>query len=190
MGFYPAGVDAPGAARGLDESVILEVWIPGIPRPQGSMKIINSARTGKAFGRYGDKMVEHRNAAVMHIRGAWGSKPPITGPVSVTGFFYFDRPKHHYGTGRNSETLRQAAPAHTTTSADLDKLARLAMGDALVIAGVLKDDSLVTELFARKAYTHEGIRPGTYLQVTELRSSGEASWALRQALRAVAGEPS
>jgi Holliday junction resolvase RusA-like endonuclease len=73
------------------------------------------------------------------------------GPVFVTLTFYLQRPKGHYGSGRNAGTLRPTAPESPAVKPDLDKLIRSTM-DALTEAGVVRDDAQVVELAARKRY--------------------------------------
>ena len=35
---------------------------------------------------------------------------PLEGPLEATLLFYFSRPKHHYGSGRNAGTVKESAP--------------------------------------------------------------------------------
>ena len=75
---------------------------------------------------------------------------PVDCGVVVTLSFYFQRPRGHYGTGRNAGTLKASAPAAMTTKPDVDKLARAAL-DALT-GVVVADDRQVFALHARKLY--------------------------------------
>jgi Holliday junction resolvase RusA-like endonuclease len=158
------------------------VWLPGVPRPQGSLKIVSSAATGQPFAKNSDTTIAHRNSVVDRLQAAWGITPPLTCPVSLVTYFVFDRPKGHFGTGRNSERVRPSAPAHKEGFPDTDKLIRL-VGDALTIAGVIKDDSLIVELFARKTWAFDGLIPGTFIHVTPLPATGEPEWAIPNPLR-------
>lgn len=126
--------------------------IPGIPRPQGSLRIVTSRSTGRAFAKNSDTTSAHRNHVVACVSGAWAEQPPITGAVEVVLLFVLPRPAGHWGTGRNSETLKPSAPVAHTQPADADKLARL-VNDALVLAGVLVDDAQVNRLVATKRWT-------------------------------------
>ena len=74
----------------------------------------------------------------------------IRGPVMVRLGFYFARPKGHYGTGRNADRLKPAAPVLMTSMPDVDKLARCAL-DALM-GVVIYDDAQVVHLVAEKGY--------------------------------------
>lgn len=74
----------------------------------------------------------------------------IRDAVQVELFFFFARPKAHYGSGRNAGTVLASAPRHMIVMPDVDKLARCAV-DALT--GVLfKDDSQIWRLIAAKGY--------------------------------------
>jgi crossover junction endodeoxyribonuclease RusA len=75
------------------------------------------------------------------------------------------RPKDHYGTGRNSGTVKPSAPINPASMPDLDKLVRC-ICDALTDAGVWKDDAQVCVLVAAKRYTN-GL-PGVLIQIAEL----------------------
>ena len=128
----------------------LRIDVKGIPGAQGSKRHV-----GRGIMRESSKKVKPwrsdvRDAALAAMPDDW---QPLTGPVTVDVTFYFPRPRSHYGTGRNSDTLKPSAPATPTSRAhgDIDKLVRSTL-DALVSAGVMHDDSLVTDLIARKRW--------------------------------------
>ena len=76
--------------------------------------------------------------------------PPLRGAVKYEARFYFKRPKSHYGTGRNSDCLKNSAPRHHTKKPDSSKLARAAE-DALT--GIIwHDDSQCHEIKIDKFY--------------------------------------
>lgn len=141
----------------------LGLWVPGTPRPQGSLKIV-TARNGRAFAKNSETTLSHRNHVVWCLSQEWDGAP-IQGAVRLLCRFDFARPKGHLGTGRNAGEVKPSAPAHHTTMPDLDKLLRL-VGDALVVAGVLEDDSLIVELAGAKRWAgRKG--PGTRIEVQE-----------------------
>ena len=140
----------------------LRFTVLGRPQGKGSKRVL-PIRT-KAAAIAGQRMVlvdSNRKAAPWAARvssAAWsaaqeraGRDPVIyRGAVCVAFEFYFARPRGHYGVGRNINRVRSAAPEHMIVMPDVDKLVRCAL-DALV--GVLiRDDSLVVELKARKLY--------------------------------------
>lgn len=106
----------------------------------------------------------HTAEAVGHARGATGmvSAVPwsrLEGPVLVDVSFWFDPPK-------SGPKWRRLWPI-TRSSGDVDKLVR-AVFDALVDAGVMRDDSQVVTLTARKAHVGDVGSlhvPGAHIEV-------------------------
>lgn len=148
---------------------LVDLWVPGVPRPQGSMKMLTTA-DGRAFGKYSDRTVDHRNAMIGWLVQK-GCAVRHQGPVEVTCAFLFPRPKAHYGTGKNAARVRPSAPTRHTQTPDVDKLLRL-VNDALTIAGVLEDDSQVVRLVGGKAWATLELGPGTAIRVETLDEDG------------------
>lgn len=144
---------------------VLATEILGTPRPQGSLKIVTSAATGQAFAKNSDTMTAHRNSVVAVLASAWGSRAPLAGPVALKLCFRFARPKSHFGTGRNADVLKASAPEWHAQTPDNDKLCRL-IGDALTIAGVLRDDAYISIMRGEKIWTVGNAR--TELELWEL----------------------
>ena len=69
---------------------------------------------------------------------------PLTGPVHLQATFYRERPKGHYGTGRNADVLKATAPAYPCSAPDALKLARL-VEDALTKVLYEDDSQIVSE---------------------------------------------
>lgn len=147
--------------------LVLAANLPGKPVPQGSMTLMTSRSTGRPFGKYNSNVISHRNELVLELQANWGDRPPLTSPVELRVDFCFDRPKSHYRTGRYAGVRKDSAPQRHIQTPDVDKLCRL-IGDALTIAGVLKDDKLICNLVAAKywATTDGGAR--TLVQVVDL----------------------
>jgi Holliday junction resolvase RusA-like endonuclease len=106
--------------------------------PDGKRELIaiTVSASSKHVGPWRD-VIKH--AARQRRRGA----PAITSPVRAVMIFTLHRPANHYRTGRNSVLLTDRAPALPAGYPDVSKLAR-AVEDALVDAGVLDDDALIT----------------------------------------------
>jgi len=68
--------------------------------------------------------------------------PLITGPVVVSCLFQFERPKCHYGTGRNRYRVKASAPRHHTQIPDVSKLIR-AVEDAMTGVVYVDDAQIV-----------------------------------------------
>lgn len=71
--------------------------------------------------------------------------------VQVNINYYFNRPKSHYGTGKNAGKLKESAPKYHTKRPDLDNLDK-AILDAIGDAKLWKDDSIVYKLISEKNY--------------------------------------
>lgn len=74
----------------------------------------------------------------------------LDGPLELEVTFYLVRPKGHYGSGKNSATVKASAPAFPATRPDTTKLLR-AVEDALT--GVAyRDDGQIVDQVARKRF--------------------------------------
>ncbi len=135
--------------------MILDEWIPGVPRPQGNPQQITAT-----FSRYPKPTIEHRNEVIRHLGLIWDGKPPLNEALKLTATFWFPRPKSHYRTGRFSDQLKPDAPTDHIQAPDWDKLLRL-VSDALTIARVIEDDRLIVDGRGRKRWTQN--EPGTHL---------------------------
>lgn len=161
----------------------LTFTILGLPTPQGSKRAFNNPHTGRAMMREqtGAKLTTWRQdvkAAALDALGKiaeesyTGSTPwpyPMAGAVDVTITFLFERPKAHYGTGRNARVLKESAPGHPISKnlGDVEKLIR-STHDALTTAGVWADDCQVVHVDVWKAYTVRGERPGARITIRTL----------------------
>jgi Holliday junction resolvase RusA-like endonuclease len=88
---------------------------------------------------------------------------PIYGPIGIKVDFVLNRPKNHFGTGKNAHAVKASSPAHPGTQPDLDKLLR-AVFDGLTDAQVWGDDGQVVWCQTAKHYvdidprwTEEGV---------------------------------
>lgn len=130
----------------------VRIVIPGTPASKGSMKCIGRR------GKVGHVLVESvDNKDWRDAVSTWAGRKltPFEArvPLSAEMTFTLDRPRSHYGTGRNAGVLKTSAPAFPVghNTGDVDKLLRLVL-DALQDAGVLPDDCQVIEVTARKVY--------------------------------------
>lgn len=121
------------------------IWIPGIPRPQGSKSV--NRRTGVMFEANPETRA-WRASCARHLElwagtyfGAW---EPFDGPLLVDVTFVMPEPK-------------RPSFAEPAVKPDLDKLQR-ALGDALTVAQIIKDDARITTWHARKRYGEPGVR--------------------------------
>ena len=145
----------------------VNIRIFGIPRPQGSKKHVGRGILVESSNGIKEWRHDVRDAVFSQYAG-----PLIDTPVAVCATFLFNRPKGHYGQGRNADRLKPSAPKHLTSTAhgDIDKILRGLLDAISAGAGgsLIKDDSLVVEVMANKRYVEDGELPGAYLTVTKL----------------------
>jgi crossover junction endodeoxyribonuclease RusA len=130
---------------------VLRLAIIAKPAPQGS-KTVRQAPNGRVNLVESSKGVAPFREAVRAETQRSGAAV-FTGPVEVTLEFFFQRPKSHYRTGRNSHLLKDDAPHYPCGAGrnDIDKLARAAL-DGLTAGGAWLDDAQAVTLTASKNY--------------------------------------
>lgn len=165
---------------------MISFFIHGVPAPGGSKSafVPTNKKTGEPFrgpgGRIivnvvdagGDRTKEWRKSVAWAGKAEWRYKPLLTGPLKVHMEFYIPRPKAHYGTGKNSLTLRSDAPEFHTHPADAIKYAR-STEDALTSI-IWQDDSQTVSLTTEKRWTTENQhsdnegQPGCWIDIYEV----------------------
>lgn len=123
----------------------------GKPAQMGSKKAF--VRGGRAIitDDNSEKRKNWANAVSTVAANAMGSTPMATGAVKVKANFYFKRPNSHFGSGKNAEKLKDAAPELHTQTPDLDKLIRC-LGDAMT-GIVYRDDALICSMVLDRHWT-------------------------------------
>lgn len=139
----------------------LVITVYGEPAPQGS-------KWSPAAGRVVEvsrKIRPWRKAVAAAVLLARAGRH-LEGPLEVEATFLLQRPKSHYGTGRNAAALRGDAPAYPIAKGkgDSDKFAR-GLLDALQFAGVYDDDGQVVTVVAHKFWAETGTVPGAVVTV-------------------------
>ena len=87
---------------------------------------------------------DFKSAVVDAVREAGMLGLMLDTPLRVDIECFFRRPKGHYGSGKNSKTLKPAAPKWNTSKPDRDNIEK-AIFDALTNAGFWRDDSIVVD---------------------------------------------
>ena len=124
-----------------------EFWVDGIPRPQGSKKAFN--RGGRIILVEASKGLPLWRQTIIDATSTINTQHD--GPIRVTLQFFLEQPKSV------TRKLPSVVP-------DLDKLIR-SVFDALAISKIIKDDALVCEVIASKAYS---TAPGVLIRITDL----------------------
>lgn len=138
---------------------MIDIQLVGRPVAQGSMsafvvgkkdgpKRAVVAQGGSRQSR--NDLARYRGDLREEAQKSMRDRPPLRGPVDIEITFLFERPKAHYGTGRNSEVVKDSAPRHKTSAPDLDKLVRSVL-DALT-GVVFEDDAQIVRLITAKSY--------------------------------------
>lgn len=123
----------------------LTLTVPGTPAPQGSKRHVGRGiliESSRAVGPWRERIAWVARDAMTKTRAR-----TATGAVSVDVEFVMPRPK---------STPRATPPA--IKRPDADKLARAVL-DALVLGGVYRDDSQVTDLRATKRLAEPDEQP-------------------------------
>jgi len=143
----------------------IEFFVPGRPGPSGSISSYPNKKTGKYIAapasRYKKPWMQAVRAfAMMAYRGKL-----LTGPIHLSVEFVLQRPKKHWGTGKNKGKLKASASKYHLTDPDLHKLIR-STEDALT--GVIwRDDRQVVTSSLLKRYSN-GEKTGALIVVGEL----------------------
>jgi len=155
----------------------LSLYVPGKPVAQGSTRafltksgrpIVTGSNPGGVAAFRLDVIEAVRRARDLSPTSTPGEWDPMFAAkvgIWVDIVFSFERPKAHYGTGRNSTVKKEHAPDCHTSKPDIDKLSRAAL-DALTIARVFHDDSAVAGLTVAKTYADIA---HTFINVQPLR---------------------
>lgn len=144
---------------------LLTFDVQGDPVPQGSKRVLPTARgprvveSGKGLLPWRQAVAAAAMVAAADRSTAGGYSPeelPLVaeGPVALALTFTLQRPRGHYGTGRNARKLKPSAPWYVPTRPDTDKLLRAVL-DALTGVGY-RDDAQVAWVRMAKVYGPRG----------------------------------
>lgn len=136
-------------------------FVPGVPQPGGSKKGF-VLKTGRVAIVEDAKHNAPWRAVVALAGREVFQTGPLTGPLAVSFSFAMPRPGSHYGTGRNADKLKPAAPAGHTSKPDVTKLIRSTEDALKGIAWV--DDCQIVSQSAGKMYTNDR-RPGCWIAI-------------------------
>lgn len=142
--------------------IVFVVVINGVAQPAGSKTgYVPTDADGQPYRRANGTIIcnivdanPKSKGWKAHVRNqafrVWGARKLLDCPLYAEVVFYKERPKGHFGTGRNSERLKDSADAFPTGSPDALKLMR-GVEDALTSV-VYRDDALIVSEFISKRY--------------------------------------
>lgn len=129
--------------------MLIAFTVSGIPSPQGSLRHVGRGRM-----IYTDKLIEWRNSVIKATERMAETVDVIDYPIYVRLEVRVPRPK----------SVKRAYPL-TRSSGDLDKHQRC-IGDALVLGGLISDDSIILDWRASKRYSTD---PGVTIYIDPIR---------------------
>lgn len=143
---------------------MIEIVIPGQPIAKKRPRFV---RRGKHTSTYNPSETDEGRAA-LHIIRAMEGHERITGPCSAIINYIFQRPKSHFGTGRNSEKLKPSAHPYPIKKreGDVDNLEKFVLdcGNGIIY----DDDSQVVTVTHGKRYCELGEGPKTIIRIVEV----------------------
>jgi len=142
---------------------MIQFFVPGTPVPKGSAKAFVNKRTGRAQVLQDNREKQRPWASLVSFQAQQVVSAVTVGPVRLTLHFTLQRPKSHFGSGKNTAIVKASAPYLHVSKPDLDKLVRC-VKDALT-GVVYHDDSQVCSLVTGKVY---GDRTGVLVKVEAL----------------------
>jgi Holliday junction resolvase RusA-like endonuclease len=133
---------------------VIDVWVPGLLRPAPRPRVDRGRAHNPSWYTCQKRKLARDLARLV---------PPLgEGETAVTIDVLLPRPKSHWC----KAGLAASAPAWPPARAgDVDNLAKAVL-DALVVGGVLPDDSQVVDLTVRKAYAPRSREPGFRLWIS------------------------
>lgn len=140
----------------------IKFTVVGQPIPQGSINVFGGRAVPVNHKKLRAWRKEIVDAALPHIPDGWDNQRA----VMVTVVFHFQRPPSHLTAAGG---LTKRAPRSMINRPDLDKLVR-AVGDGLTDAGIVHDDSRITEWHATKTYTTSDSRMN--ILITQTTATG------------------
>ena len=145
------------------------IVVRGKPAPQGSKVSFRNGYMKEASSF----LMPWRNQIVSAcIEQKINNGEIIEQHVEIFIDFLFHRPQAHYGTGRNEGNLKPSPPTFPTTrtTGDIDKLCRSTLDGLSIPSGgiLLRDDSLVVNLRAKKSFATKGGFQGAFIHIWQL----------------------
>jgi Holliday junction resolvase RusA-like endonuclease len=137
---------------------MIRFFVPGIPQPKGSPKIIYlPSRLRPQLTLYQTTAQKRWAKTVTEAVRHFAPAKPLDGPLDLELTFVLPH---------NATSRRKKRRLHCTTP-DLDKLVR-SVCDALEKGGVIANDSRIASFMVDKRYQADGEEPGVFVDVKEL----------------------
>lgn len=141
--------------------------ILGVPISKKRPRFVSSkGKNGKDFTRNVNIQQTEEGRFLWDVLTQLDNKDVLTGAIRIDFGFFFERPKSHFGTGRNANKLKDSAPTFCNKVAkDCDNMEKFAMDS--MNKYIYLDDRQVVELSSRKCWCL--VEPArTLFTITEL----------------------
>lgn len=133
----------------------IRIHIPGEPTAQARSR---STRRGHHY----DPLKKFKEGIRVMIRSQVKGMEPLTGPLTLKCEFRMQRPKSHYGTGKNSDKLKMSAPYYHTIKPDMDNLKKMVMD---CLTGIVWVDDCQVCVFKESRKIYADHNPGTFITI-------------------------
>jgi len=146
---------------------MIEFFVPGRAKAQGSLGSFKHPKTGKIVTPQNKNVISWRGVVATCAMSKMAGRALMQGPVKIMMTFLIERPKCHFGSGKNSTVLKPDAPkfAYGHSTGDGDKLMRSIL-DALT-GVVWHDDCQAARWAGTKRYCGDFEKPGVYITVEQ-----------------------
>jgi len=135
----------------------------GKARPAFSTK---ERKDGSKFTSARNTQITEEGKFLLFCLNKWGKKKPILKAMNADFIFVFERPKCHWGTGRNAEKLKPSSPEYHIIKPDIDNIMKIILDSLNGI--IFKDDSQVVSGKYEKRYAVGDELNSVSLVITEL----------------------
>ena len=166
-------VGARVKGKGQDSGRVLVFDVVGDPKPSPRPRAVNAGKHARIYVPGSADQWKHdvRAAAIVARGDSW---PLIRADVAAHVYldFRFERPKSHFGTGRNSDKLKPRAPRHHTQKPDKDNLEKAVLDALGQFDGmpplIWCDDCQVVDGRTSKRWANPGEEPGVSIGIVEV----------------------
>lgn len=135
----------------------MEIIVPGKPIAKKRPKFVRTATGGRA---YNDQETEEGKFLLMCLESI---DEKLDGPLRMACSFVFERPKSHFGTGKNAGVLKESSPEYHLKVPDVDNLLKFVCDSLNNIA--YKDDCQIIKKYGSKRYALEDEEAHTFIKI-------------------------
>ena len=140
----------------------ISFFVAGVPKPAGSKRGFFIPKLKRVIITDANPNSKDWKIDVKHAAQEAYSGTLHTVPLSVTFRFQVQRPKSHFGSGKNSCHLKLSSPKYPSSKPDLLKLAR-GVEDAMT--GIIYQDD--SQIVSERIFKRYASAPGVTIEISE-----------------------